>query len=669
LTAGAVRLIRGKTSGQLISAAESAFSKLNLRLRHLERMLRTRTAELEAADHHIARLEEKLLKLKQYRREIKLLKEQKQAYRKSPERRIGQLLLAPYRLPQKLFRALRGKRVMSEEKPAHVLEYQSWFERHRATPEQLRAMRNEAQQFPVQPLISMITPVFETPVDWLEETVQSVVDQAYQNWELLLIDDCSDDTSVKVCLSKLAGRDSRIRVFRLEKHEGISAASNRGIAEARGEWLALLDHDDLLEPDALFHFARFLQDHPDAELIYSDEDKLTESGFESPLFKPDWSPDFFLSYNYIGHLTVMRREIAERAGRFRSEFDGAQDYDLYLRIIDLTTRVYHIPRVLYHWRRTENSVADNIRRKPEVLESARTAIADHLRRRGEDAHVSVEWRTHTFVVTRDLAEPRRVSIIIPTRDCIDLLCRCIDSVLAKTSYPNYEIIVIDNDSQSDAARDYFAEFKHRLLHFSGPFNYSAMNNLAVEQTETPWLLFLNNDMEVIDADWLTIMAEQIQRPEIGAVGARLLYPDNTIQHAGVVLGVDGIGTHAFRGFPADDTGVNRQLQVVRNYSAVTGACLLTRRDVFNQVGGFDEERLPVTFNDVDLCLKIGRAGYRIVYTPFARLYHNESSSRRRTRMEGPEALVIRERWGDVLQRDPFYNPNLSRERADFSLGT
>jgi GT2 family glycosyltransferase len=505
----------------------------------------------------------------------------------------------------------------------------------------------------------------------LQQTVQSVVNQAYQNWELLLIDDCSDDARVVDSLSRLTARDSRIRVFRLEKHAGISAASNRGIAETRGEWIALLDHDDLLEADALFQFVRLLQDHPEANLIYSDEDKLTEHGLESPLLKPDWSPDFFLSYNYVGHFTGMRREIVERAGGFRSEFDGAQDYDLYLRIVDLTPHVYHIPRVLYHWRRTENSVAHNIRRKPEVLEAARRAIANHLRRRGEDAHVSVDWRTHTFVVRRDLVEPRRISIIIPTRDRIDLLSRCIDSLLANTSYPNYEIVVVDNDSQSDEARTYFSGFKHRLLRFPGPFNYSAMNNLAVEQTESPWLLFLNNDMEVIpqDPDWLTIMAEQVQRPEIGAVGAQLLYSDNTIQHAGVVLGVDGIGTHAFRGFPADSPGVSRQLQVVRNYSAVTGACLLTRRDVFNEVGGFDEERLPVTFNDVDLCLKIGRKGYRIVYTPFARLYHHESSSRRRTRVEGPEALVIRERWAEMLQHDPFYNPNLSRERADFSLGT
>jgi GT2 family glycosyltransferase/BMFP domain-containing protein YqiC len=669
LAPGAIRLVRGKVEDSLIVGAESAFSRLNLQLRQLERMLRTRTAELEAADAHIARLEEKLLKLKQYRREIKLLKEQKQALRKSPERRIGQVLLAPYRLPQKLFRALRGRHQKSAEKPVRVLEYQAWFEQHRVKLAQLRAMRGETERFRAQPMISIITPVFNTPAQWLEETAESVINQAYQNWEMLLIDDCSTAAGVSDCLSKLAARDSRLRVFRLEKHAGISSASNRGIAESRGDWVALLDHDDLLEPDALFQFAKFLQAHPDADLIYSDEDKLTEHGLESPLLKPDWSPDFFLSYNYVGHFTAMRREIVQRAGGFRSEVDGAQDYDLYLRIVDLTPQIHHIPRVLYHWRRTENSVADNIRRKPEVLEAARRAIADHLRRRGEDAHVSVDWRTHTFVVRRDLAEPRRVSIIIPTRDRIDLLSSCIDSLVAKTSYPNYEIVVIDNDSQSDEARAYFAGFKHRLLRFSGPFNYSAINNLAVEQTESPWLLFLNNDMEVIDGDWLTIMAEQIQRREIGAVGARLLYPDETIQHAGVVLGVDGIGTHAFRGFPADDPGVNRQLQVIRNYSAVTGACLLTRRDVFNEIGGFDEERLPVTFNDVDLCLKIVRAGYRIVYTPFARLYHHESSSRRRTRVEGPEALVIRERWADVLQHDPFYNPNLSRERADFSLGT
>jgi GT2 family glycosyltransferase len=247
------------------------------------------------------------------------------------------------------------------------------------------------------------------------------------------------------------------------------------------------------------------------------------------------------------------------------------------------------------------------------------------------------------------------------------LSRCVDSIVNKTSYTDYEIVIVNNDSESQEARDYFSQLRHRLLHFQGPFNFSAINNFAVEQTRCPWLLFLNNDVEVIEPDWLSVMVEHVQRPEVGAVGARLLYPDDTVQHAGVVLGVGGIAQHAFRGFPAEDPGVNRQLQVTRNYSSVTGACLLTRRDVFEEVGGFDEERLPVTFNDVDLCLKMRRAGYLVVYTPFAKLYHHESATRRRS-VEALETDVMRERWPDLLERDPYYNPNLTRERADFSLG-
>jgi GT2 family glycosyltransferase len=253
------------------------------------------------------------------------------------------------------------------------------------------------------------------------------------------------------------------------------------------------------------------------------------------------------------------------------------------------------------------------------------------------------------------------------RDRIELVRRCVESITRETTYAPYEIVIVDNDSQTEAVRAFLASTKHRVLNYSGPFNFSAINNFAVEQTENPWLLFLNNDTEVIDGDWLTIMAEHIQRPEVGAVGPRLLYPDDTVQHGGIVVGVGGIAEHAFRGFPAEAPGVCRQLQVTRNYSAVTGACLLTRREVFKKVHGFDEERLPVTFSDVDLCLKIRRAGYLVVYTPFARLYHHESGSRRRT-VEPIETGVMKERWADVLEADPYYNPNLSRERADFSLG-
>jgi GT2 family glycosyltransferase len=323
--------------------------------------------------------------------------------------------------------------------------------------------------------------------------------------------------------------------------------------------------------------------------------------------------------------------------------------------------------VLYHWRRSDASTADNIRRKPQSLETGRLAVAGHLKRIGVRGHVAIDWRTHAYWVKREIVEVKKISIIIPIRDRIDLLQRCIASLTSHTSYEPFEIVIVDNDSTSAEAREFLAASPHRLLRYSGPFNFSAMNNLAVEQTDSPWLLFLNNDIEVIESGWLSAMAEHVQRPEVGAVGARLLFDDDTVQHAGVVVGVGGIGEHAFRGFPADSPGVNRQLQIIRNYSAVTGACLMTRREVFEEVGGFDEASLPVTFSDVDLCLKMRRAGYLIVYTPFAKLYHHESSSRRLS-VEPRETQVMRERWADVLANDPFYNPNLSRVRADFSLG-
>lgn len=674
LDPGAVQLVRGEIgpADALLPSVETAFARLNQQMRGLERTLRTRMSELEAADRHIAKLEEKVLNLKEAKKELKQLKQEKQALRKCPERKVGQVLLAPYRLPQKLFREV-SKRLQPPPMKAprqavnSASEYQAWLLRHRPTPDQVRGMRVESRSFTHAPLISLITPVFNTPVAWLESAVESVIAQAYENWEMIMVDDASTDAATLAALPAIAGRDSRIRLARLPQSGGISAASNEGLMIASGEFVGLFDHDDLLEPDALYQTAKLLQTHPDADLIYSDEDKLTEHGFDAPLFKPDWSPDFFLSYNYICHFTTLRRRLVDEVGGFRSQFDGAQDYDLFLRIVEQTQRIHHVPRILYHWRRSASSTSDNIRRKPKALEAGKSAIAEYLARRGEEAHVAVDWRTHAYWVKRDVVEPKKICIIIPARDGVPLLTRCVESIVSKTSYSDYEILIVNNDSETQEARDFFSQTRHRVLHFRGPFNFSAINNFAVEQTQCPWLLFLNNDVEVIEPDWLGVMVEHVQRPEVGAVGARLLYPDDTVQHAGVVLGVGGIAQHAFRGFPAEDPGVNRQLQVTRNYSSVTGACLLTRRDVFEEVGGFDEERLPVTFNDVDLCLKMRRAGYLVVYTPFAKLYHHESATRRRS-VEALETDVMRERWPDLLERDPYYNPNLTRERADFSLG-
>jgi glycosyltransferase involved in cell wall biosynthesis len=640
-------------------------AELHEQIRALTRALEIHGAELEDAHRHIAALEEQLLKLKEYRRELKTLKEQKQTLRRSPERRIGQILLAPYRLPEKLLKGIWkkfGRRQQTGTERAPSTEYQKWFQQHRASADELKRMREQARTFASRPLISIITPVFDTPLSRLEEAVQSVLAQAYENWEFLLIDDGSVDPDLLRILPHLARCDRRIVLANLGKHGGISAASNRALELARGEWVTFLDHDDLLEPDALFQIVNFLQTNADAELIYSDEDKLGEDGFEAPLFKPDWSPDFFLSYNYVGHLTAVRRHLVQKAGGFRSDFDSAQDYDLFFRVTELTSRIHHIPRVLYHWRRSESSSAISVRQKPGQLDASRRAIEDHLKRRGEAAHVAVDWRTHAFRVRRELPERTKISIIIPNSHGDEAIERCVESLTSKTDYPNYEILVVRSDN-SPAPPACLSRLPHSLLQFPGALNDSAAKNYGAKESNAPWLLFLDDNIEIVDLAWLTIMAEHVLRPKVGAVGARLLNSSGTVEHAGIVLGVNGTAQPAFRGFPAEHPGMNRQLQITRNCSAVSSACMLTRREVFHQSGGFDEN-LSGVLADVDLCLKIQRADYLIVYTPFAKLYWDAIQDEK-TDTSGD--LILRHRWANVLERDPYYNPNLSRERADFSL--
>ena len=661
---GAVCLRRqpSKKPDELVAPVERTLARLNSQLGSLRRTLEIRGSELEGAQRHIAALEEKLLKLKEYRRELRTLKEQRQTLRKSAERRIGQVLLTPYRLPEKLAKAAWKKlyrdRRRSRESTARS-DYQKWLEQHRASAQDVKRMRQEARTFTSRPVISVIIPVFNTPVQRLEEAVESVLAQAYEHWELVLVDDGSTDADLLRTLPRLAARDRRIVLAKLEGHEGISGASNRGLALARGEWVTFLDHDDVLEPDSLFQVVKLLQQHPDADLIYSDEDKLGDDGFEAPLFKPDWSPDFFLSCNYLGHLTAVRRDIVQKAGGFRSQFDSAQDYDLFFRVVEQTNRIHHIPRVLYHWRRSESSSAISVRQKPGQLEATRLAIQDHLKRRGERAHVAVDWRTHAFCVRRELSETRKISVIVSSCHGPESLERCIGSLTSKTSYPNYEIVFVHGDEFPHAAKPL-----HRLLYFSGADNVSAAKNFAVNHTDSSWVLFLDDTIEIIEPDWLTIMAEHVQRPEVGAVGVQLLNSTGAVEEAGIVIGVNKIAQPAFHGFPAERPGVNRQLQVTRNCSAVSSACMLTRREVFQQVGEFDEN-LSGSLADVDVCLKMRRAGYLVVYTPFVKLYWHD---RQPGKSDIAGQAIMEQRWAGVLQRDPYYNPNLSRERADFSLG-
>ena len=641
-------------------------SKMNKELEALERNLEIRNRELAEAHKHIATLEEKLLKLKQYRRELKFLKEERRTLRKSPERRIGQVFLAPYRVLEKPVKTVWRKLHQQKRTPGNSVapsEYQQWFQHHRASTQELQRLRVEGRAFVLQPLISILTPVFDTPVPWLREAVDSVLTQVYENWELLLIDDGSSATDLVGALPGVAARDRRIRLVRLESHQGISAALNKGLDLANGEWVTFLDHDDVLEPDALFQNVKWLQENPGVDLIYSDEDKLTEAGFDSPILKPDWSPDFFLSCNYLCHMIFLRRDLVREVGGFQSQFDGSQDYDLLLRVSERTNRIHHIPRVLYHWRRSENSSASDVRQKPGQLEASWHAIEAHLKRRGEQAHVAVDWRTHAFYVRRELSEAKKISIIISSFRGPELLERCVESVVRRTGYPNYEIVIVqvgEGDKIAKAATG----FSHRVLFLADAVNESAAKNYAVAQTDSPWLLFLDDNVEAIDPDWLTIMAEHVQRPETGAIGPRLINPGGTIEHAGLVLGVNGIAQSAFRGFPAEHPGVNRQLQMTRNYSAVAGSCLLTRREVFQEIGGSDE-KLSGVLASVDLCLKIRRAGYLIVYTPLAKLCWDPSPPEE---VAASAEVVMRQRWSDVLEQDPYYNPNLSRERADFSVG-
>ena len=639
---------------------------MNKVLEALERKLEIRNRELAEAHSHIAALEEKLLKLKQYRRELKSLKEERRTLRKSPERRIGQVFLAPYRVLEKpvkkVWRKLHQQKRTSGNSVAQS-EYEQWFQHHRSSTQELQRMRVEGRAFVSQPLISILTPVFDTPVPWLREAVDSVLTQVYEDWELLLIDDGSTATDLLGALHGVAARDRRIRLVRLESHQGISAALNKGLDLANGEWVTFLDHDDVLEPDALFQNVRSLQENPGLDLIYSDEDKLTDQGFDSPILKPDWSPDFFLSCNYLCHMIFLRRDLVREIGGFQLQFDGSQDYDLLLRVSERTNRIHHIPRVLYHWRRSENSSASDVRQKPGQLEASWRAIEGHLKRRGEQAHVAVDWRTHAFYVRRELREAKKISVIIPSFRGPESLERCVESVVSRTSYPNYEIVIAKMDERDKIAKA-ATDYPHRVLYFADALNDSAARNYAVAHTDSPWLLFLDDNIEAIGPDWLTIMAEHVQRPETGAVGPRLINPGGTIEHAGLVLGVNGIAQSAFRGFPADHPGVNRQLQMTRNYSAVSGACLLMRREVFQQIGGLDQ-KLSSVLADVDLCLKIRRAGYLIVYTPLAKLCWDPSPPER---SDASAEVIMRQRWSDVLQRDPYYNPNLSRESADFSLG-
>ena len=555
--------------------------------------------------------------------------------------------------------------------------YGPWYQAYIPTEETLEIQRK--QKFDYSPLISIAVPAYQTPVEFLRQMIESLIVQTYSNWELCIVNASPDNEEMQKVLAEYSAGDSRVRFCNLKENLGIAENTNRAFAMTKGEFVGLLDHDDLLAPNALYEIVKILQDHPQADALYTDEHKVTTELDEhfQPHLKPDFNLDLLRSNNYICHFFVVRKSIVEKAGGFRKEFDGAQDYDFIFRCTENAGEVLHVPEILYHWRTHKASTADNPASKMYAFEAGKRAIEAHLERTGTKGEVSHTQDLGFYRVKYPVQGKPLVSVIIPNKDEKETLQTCLEMLEKNTGYQNFEIIIVENKSTTDEIFRYYKELsgnrKIHLLRWGKEFNYSAINNFAVAHAKGEYLLFLNNDVKSINPDWLEEMLGVCQRPEVGGVGAKLIYPDNTIQHAGCVIGMGGIAGHMFVDMPADRTGYLHKASLLQDMSAVTAACLLMKKEVFEQAGGFTEE-LAVAFNDVDLCLKVRKNGYLIVYDPYAKLYHMESKTRgaedskEKVRRFQTEIEYMRCHWIDILKNgDPCYNKNLSLTKWNYSL--
>lgn len=561
--------------------------------------------------------------------------------------------------------------------------YRRWVRRYDQIAErELQAVRESTARLAYRPLFSVLMPVYNTDERWLRAAIESVRSQLYENWELCIADDHSTNDRVRQVLTECQSRDPRIKIEFRAINGHISAASNSALALASGQFVVLLDHDDVLPCHALAAVAHELNRHPDADIVYSDEDRLTESGKRyDPYFKPDWSPELFYGQNLISHLGVYRTALVRQVGGFREGFEGSQDYDLALRVIEQSNphRIRHIPHVLYHWRAVRGSAARTVREKSYAHDAARRALQEHFDRTGVKAICEPAPRlSYHQRVRYTLPQPRpQVTIIIPTRDRSDVLARCVRSVTMRSTYGNFDILIVDNGSTAEETRAYFDQLRQdprvSILRVDEPFNFSRLNNLAAARARGDVLCFLNNDTEVISQDWLEEMVGLAIQDGVGAVGAMLYYPGNTVQHAGVILGIGGLAAHAHTGLTRKAPGDHGRATLTQAMSAVTAACLVVRKEVFVEAGGFDEQ-LAVAYNDVDFCLRLRARGLRNVWTPYAELYHFEGFSRGKDDAQAPvrpgfvaESQLLKDRWGEWLRADPYFNPNLSLERPDFVL--
>lgn len=560
--------------------------------------------------------------------------------------------------------------------------YSRWILAHEPHGERdLAAIQTRIEAMRSRPRFSVVMPVYNTPAKWLDRAIQSVRDQLWSDWELCIADDASTHSETREVLERHAAADARIRVVFREANGHISEASNSALAIATGEFVVLLDHDDELPKHSLYVIAEYINKHPDAVLLYSDEDKIDEEGRRfDPYFKCEWNPELFTSQNFISHLGVYRRAVVTEVGGFRKGLEGSQDYDLALRIAEKLSpnEIIHVPHVLYHWRAIPGSTALDIGEKNYAVERAKRALTDHLERQNIDAVLEPAWENAQYHRVRySLPTPSpSVSIIIGTRDRADLLKTAIASIERFTEYSNYEIIVLDNRSEEAATKKYLEELathsRVRVIAYDAPFNFSDMNNFGAKQSNADVYVLLNNDTEVISPGWLTELVSHAIRPDVGCVGAMLYYPDDRVQHAGVVLGMNGVAGHVFRMMRRGATGYFGRAAVVQSYSVVTAACLAVRREVFEQVNGLDPA-FAVAFNDVDFCIRVRDCGYRNVWTPYAELYHYESATRgsdmapdKRARFQR-EIDLMHERWGEALTRDPAYSPNLRLDGENFAL--
>ena len=563
------------------------------------------------------------------------------------------------------------------KEPEKTDDYEQWILKHRPDKKTLRKQKKTV--FQKKPLISIVIPLYQTPEPYLRELIDSVKAQSYENWQLCLADGSPDDR-LKGFLDRNYGKENRIIYKKLEQNGGISVNTNEAAALATGEYLMLCDHDDTLEPDALYEIVKAINENQEPDVLYTDEDKVSMDGkhYFDPNFKPDYNLFRLRENNYICHIFVVKKSLTDRVGLLRPEFDGAQDYDFIFRCCEEADKVVHIPKVLYHWRCHMDSTAADPESKAYAYEAGRRAIKEHYQRMGIDASVEMTERPGWYRSYVKIQDNPKISIIIPNKDHIDDLELCLFSLTKRSTYKNYEILIVENNSEKPETFEYYKKLpdrypKVKVLTWEKEFNYSAINNFAAKQAEGRYLLFLNNDVEILTPQWMEEMLQICQQKDVAITGAKLYYPDDTIQHAGVVLGLGGIAGHIMCKASREDPGYFGRTVTVQEISAVTAACMMIRTEDFHNVGGFDET-FQVAFNDIDLCMKIRAAGKKIVFTPYAELYHYESKSRgledtpeKQFRFD-KEVKAFEAKWSEQLAKgDPYYSPNLSVTEGNCSL--